>query len=135
MAYAYSSAIRRRAAIAAGRGRLERPSHAVCWGDPERGPFLRLEVLVARGAIARAAFDANDCPVAIACGSALVELIDGEDAAALARLGRADLVALVGEVPPGKTYCLDMAAELLRQVAELAQPGEDEHDEPRAGAS
>ena len=116
-AIAYSEAIRRRAAKAENRGRLAAPTHAACWGNPGRGPFMLLHLGAERGRIARVLFDANDCPVAIACGSALAELVQGRALAELHALGREDITRLVGVVPAGKTYCLDVAAELIARIA------------------
>ena len=112
----YSEKIRHRAGAARRRGRLARPTRSACWGRPGRGPYILIHLIVERGRITRALFDANDCPVTLAVGSALAELLEGRALAELDGLGREDLLALTGEVPPGKTYCLDGAAELVRQL-------------------
>ena len=117
MGFPYSRKIMRLAASATGRGRLREPTRSACWGNPGRGPFMRLEIRIEEGAVAEAAFDANDCPVAIACGSALVELVEGRRLADLEQLGRGDLSILVGEIPPGRAHVVDIAADLLRRIA------------------
>jgi len=70
--------------------------------------------------IAEIRFRAKGCVPAIACGSALTELVRGKNLDEARQVSREDLVRKVGGLPPASAHAshlaLDTLAALLRKV-------------------
>jgi len=70
--------------------------------------------------IAEIRFRAKGCVPAIACGSAITELVRGKNLDEARQVSREDLVRKVGGLPPASAHAshlaLDTLAALLRQV-------------------
>ena len=70
--------------------------------------------------IAEIRFRAKGCVPAIACGSAITELVRGKNLDEARQVSREDLVRKVGGLPPASAHAshlaLDTLAALLRKV-------------------
>lgn len=99
-------------------GELSPPAVVVEAANPVCGDTLRLSARWEQGRIAAAAYKSRGCAAAIACGSALTELLTGRDAAALASLTREEIEDAVGGLPREShhavTLCLEAVQALLR---------------------
>jgi NifU-like protein involved in Fe-S cluster formation len=58
-------------------------------------------------------FKAKGCVPAIACGSALTELVLGKTAKEVSRLTRDDLIAAVGGLPQASTHAAQLSLDAL----------------------
>ena len=104
-------------------GEIPDPDAAAEIENPACGDVLRLTLRVAAGRIAEARFKAKGCVPAMACGSALTELVAGKTLAESRRLRREDVNTAVGGVPPASMHALQLALDAL--FAAVNQLGPD----------
>jgi nitrogen fixation NifU-like protein len=81
--------------------------------NPACGDVLRLTLKVGAGRITEVRFKAKGCVAAIACGSALTELIVGKTLNEAHKLRREDVIAAVGGVPQASTHAAQLALDAL----------------------
>ena len=81
--------------------------------NPACGDILRLTMKAAAGRIAQAQFKAQGCVAAIACGSALTELVTGKTVQEAQHLRREDVIDAVGGLPVGSTHAAQLALDAL----------------------
>jgi nitrogen fixation NifU-like protein len=79
--------------------------------NPVCGDVLRLTLKASAERIAEARFKAKGCVAAIACGSALTELVIGKTLSEARNLRREDVVAAVGGLPQASTHAAQLALE------------------------
>jgi nitrogen fixation protein NifU and related proteins len=100
-------------------GELPAPAITVEVSNPICGDILRLSALVEEGRVVQSGFKVRGCTASIAAGSALTELIEGKDRAALKELRATDVEAAVGglsnESKHAAALCLDGVRALLAQ--------------------
>lgn len=87
--------------------------------NPACGDVLRLSLRVEGGRIIQARFKAKGCVPAIACGSALAELLSGRSVADAKQLTAQDLKKNLGGIPAASHHASELAIDALRVV--LAQ--------------
>ncbi len=89
--------------------------------NPACGDVLKLTAKLMDGRIAEIKFLAQGCVPAIACGSALTELIIGKTPMDVARVSREELVRELGGLPEASTHAshlaMDALTALLRNLA------------------
>jgi nitrogen fixation protein NifU and related proteins len=81
--------------------------------NPACGDVLRLTVNANAGRITNVQFKAKGCVAAIACGSALTELILGKTLTEAGNLRREDIDSAVGGLPQGSTHAAQLAIDAL----------------------
>jgi nitrogen fixation NifU-like protein len=100
-------------------GELPAPAITVEVSNPICGDILRLSALIEQGRVVQSGFKVRGCTASIAAGSALTELIEGRDRAALKELRATDVEAAVGglsnESRHAAVLCLDGVRALLAQ--------------------
>lgn len=88
--------------------------------NPACGDILRLSLKVSADRITQAQFKAKGCVAAIACGSALTDLVVGKTIEEARSLRRDDVSAAVGGLPHASTHAaqlaLDALSAALRQI-------------------
>lgn len=88
--------------------------------NPACGDILKLSLKIAEGRIAEIRFLAKGCVPAMACGSALTELVRGKTIEATSTLRREELVQAVGGLPETSIHAshlaMDALATALKQV-------------------
>ena len=84
--------------------------------NPACGDVLELTVKVAGGRIAEIRFKAKGCVAAMACGSAVTELVSGKTVTDAKKLTREDLVRVVGGLPTASTHASHLAIDTLAAV-------------------
>ncbi|HVA63153.1 MAG TPA: iron-sulfur cluster assembly scaffold protein [Terriglobales bacterium] len=87
--------------------------------NPACGDMLQLTLKLVGGRIGEIRFLALGCVAAIACGSALTELVGGRTVAEARALEREELIRAVGGLPPASRHASQLAVDTLR--AALAQ--------------
>ena len=89
--------------------------------NPACGDVLKLTAKLVDGRIAEIKFLVQGCVPAIACGSALTELVKGKTPMDVARVSRGELVRELGGLPETSTHAsylaMDALAALLRNLA------------------
>lgn len=90
--------------------------------NPACGDILRLTAKLTGGRIAEVKFLAKGCVPAIACGSALTELLIGKTRKEAGAVSREELVRELGGLPEASTHAghlaIDALAALLRQLGD-----------------
>ena len=81
--------------------------------NPACGDILRLTLKISDGRIAQAGFKAKGCVPAMACASALTELVSGTTLEETRKLRREDIIATVGGLPPASTHAAQLAVDAL----------------------
>jgi len=84
--------------------------------NPACGDVLELAVKIAEGRIAEIRFRAKGCVAAIACGSAITELVNGKTVAEARELSREELVRAVGGLPAASSHASHLAMDTLTAV-------------------
>jgi nitrogen fixation NifU-like protein len=94
-------------------GEVVNPEAIVQLENPACGDILKLSMKVANGQIAEICFLAKGCVPAMACGSALTELVKGRTVEAARKLRREELVQAVGGLPEASTHASHLAMDAL----------------------
>jgi nitrogen fixation protein NifU and related proteins len=81
--------------------------------NPVCGDVLRVTFKTGARVITQAKFKAKGCVAAIACGSALTELVIGKNLEDARGLRREDVIAAVGGLPQGSTHAAQLALDAL----------------------
>ncbi len=81
--------------------------------NPACGDVLELTVKIVKGRIAEIRFRAKGCVAAMACGSAVTELVSGRTVDEAKKLSRDDLVRAVGGLPATSTHASHLALDAL----------------------
>jgi nitrogen fixation NifU-like protein len=85
-------------------------------GSLGQGAFLRLFLRLEGERVAQATFQTYGCGPAIAAGSLLTELIQGQTLADCAAITAEGLTEALGGLPPDKEHCAALAVDALRQA-------------------
>jgi tRNA-uridine 2-sulfurtransferase len=91
-------------------------AHAGAAGGAACGDLVRIDVAVAGDGVADAGFEASGCGATIAAASATVELVRGAPLLAAARIGSAQVAAVLGGLSVGKLHAADLAADALHRA-------------------
>lgn len=86
--------------------------------NPVCGDHLRLALRIQEGRIVAARFLAYGCPATIACGSALVEMIEGMRVEEAARVTRREIARALDGLPARKQHAAALAVETLFKALE-----------------
>jgi nitrogen fixation NifU-like protein len=81
--------------------------------NPACGDVMRLSLKMEEGRIVEIGFKAKGCVPAMACSSALTELVKGKSAAEARGLHREDLIAAVGGLPQASAHAAQLALDVL----------------------
>ena len=84
--------------------------------NPACGDILQLSLKVAEGHIAEIRFLAKGCVPAMACGSALTELVRGMTLETARGLRREEIVQAVGGLPEASAHASHLAMDALAAV-------------------
>ena len=81
--------------------------------NPACGDVLRLTLKASAGRITQVRFKAKGCVAAIACASALTELVAGKMVNEAQSLQREDVSTAVGGLPQASTHAAQLALDVL----------------------
>ena len=84
--------------------------------NPVCGDVIRLSLKMHANRIEEIRFKAKGCVPAIACGSALTELVLGKNMQEVQRLNRDDLIAALGGLPQASTHAAQLAIDALSKA-------------------
>ena len=82
--------------------------------NPACGDLLELSVKIREGRIAEVRFRAKGCVAAMACGSAVTELMSGKTVAEARTLSSEDVVRAVGGLPQASSHASHLAIDALK---------------------
>lgn len=95
-------------------GEIGQPDASVELSNPICGDILRLTLRVKEGTIVEARFLAKGCVPAMACGSALTELVQGRTIIEAGQLHREEVVKAVGGLPEASGHASHLAIDALK---------------------
>ena len=95
-------------------GELPAPAIVVEVTNPVCGDIMRLWVALEQGRLRDVRFKTRGCVPAIACGSALTELIKGKSLEEAGRVSAAEVAAGVGGLPPASGHAAVLAEDALK---------------------
>lgn len=88
--------------------------------NPACGDIMRLSLRIEGGRIVDARFRARGCVPSIACGSKLVEMLNGFELSRAAEIQREQLVAALGGLPAASQHASYLAMDALKAALERA---------------
>jgi nitrogen fixation NifU-like protein len=94
-------------------GAVDSPDATVQLENPACGDVLKLTARVSNGKIVDVRFQAKGCVPAIACGSAITELVRGKSPQDAAGISREALVQHLGGLPQASTHASHLAINAL----------------------
>ena len=94
-------------------GEVEAPDAIAQLENPACGDVLELTLKLEGSRIADIRFRAKGCVPAMACGSAITELVKGKNADEARRVNREDLIRKVGGLPQASAHASHLAIETL----------------------
>ena len=97
-------------------GEVMHPDAAAQVENPACGDILKLTVRVAAGRLAEVRFLAKGCVPAMACGSALTELLQGRTVEQARQLRREELLVTVGGLPEASIHASHLAMEVVAEA-------------------
>ena len=84
--------------------------------NPACGDVLRLTLKIESGRIQEIRFRAKGCVAAVACGSALTELVAGKTIEEARAVDRERLIAAVGGLPQASAHAAQLALDALTEA-------------------
>jgi nitrogen fixation protein NifU and related proteins len=97
-------------------GEVAQPDASAQLENPVCGDVLKLTVRVANRRIVDIGFLAKGCVPAMACASALTELVQGKTVDEARNVQREELVKAVGGLPEASTHASQLAIDALGSV-------------------
>ena len=82
--------------------------------NPACGDILELAIKMSGDSIAEIRFRAKGCVPAMACASAVTEMAKGKSREEASAISRAEIVEVVGGVPPASGHAAQLAIDALR---------------------
>ena len=97
-------------------GELENATSSVQIENPACGDIMTLALRVVDGKIEEVRYRAKGCVPAIACGSALTELVAGKSIADARKLRRIELVMALDGLPTASLHASHLAIDALAKA-------------------
>ncbi len=103
-------------------GEVDNSDAAVQLENPACGDILKLTLRVQDGRVTEIRFRAKGCVPAMACGSAVTELVKGRTVAEARRLRRQQLVGAIGALPDASVHASHLAMDALAAALKQIKP-------------
>ncbi len=101
-------------------GELDPPAIRVEVSNPACGDILRLSATVTDGRLATVKYKTRGCTASIAAGSALTELMLGQDLASAGSIGRDDVETAIGGLSNESKHAAVLAVDALTALLKAA---------------
>jgi nitrogen fixation protein NifU and related proteins len=99
-------------------GELENADAEATVGNPGCGDVMRIMIKVDDDTISDIKFQTMGCAAAIATSSMATELAKGKSLDEAEKISNKDVSLALGELPPIKEHCSNLAADALRKAIE-----------------
>ncbi|MAF20533.1 MAG: iron-sulfur cluster assembly scaffold protein [Parcubacteria group bacterium] len=106
-------------------GKLKNPDVVAEVGNMQCGDIMRLYIKVKDDKIKDISFETMGCVAAISTSSMITELAKGKTLAQASKITFQDVVGELGELPPVKMHCADLAVKALRKAIKKYQGNKD----------
>ncbi len=97
-------------------GEMETPDSEAMVGNPQCGDVMRIMLRIKENKIDDIKFQTMGCAAAIATSSMLTEIAKGKTLEEAKKIRNVDVVKALGELPPIKVHCSNLAADALRKA-------------------
>jgi NifU-like protein involved in Fe-S cluster formation len=104
-------------------GDVESPDASAQLENPACGDVLKLTLKLDGERISEIRFRAKGCVPAMACGSAVTELIKGKTLEEARRVSREELVKTIGGLPDASSHASHLALDTLQALLQTNAPG------------
>jgi len=99
-------------------GEIENPDAEATIGNPKCGDVMRVTLKIEKNRIKDIKFQTFGCAAAIATSSMLTELANGKTIEDALKITNIDVAKALGELPPIKMHCSNLAADALQKAIE-----------------
>lgn len=99
-------------------GKMENPNAEATVGNPKCGDVMKIMLKIDHNKIEDIKFQTMGCAAAIATSSMATELAKGKELAEAKQITNADVAEALGELPPIKMHCSNLAADALKKAIE-----------------
>jgi nitrogen fixation NifU-like protein len=103
-------------------GEVESPDASSQLENPACGDVLRLTLKLDEDRISDIRFRAKGCVPAMACGSAITELVKGKKVEEARRVSREELIRKVGGLPEASSHAGHLAIDALQALLQKLRP-------------
>ncbi|MFA5060781.1 MAG: iron-sulfur cluster assembly scaffold protein [Candidatus Pacearchaeota archaeon] len=87
-------------------------------GNPTCGDVMKIMIKIEGDKIKDITFQTFGCAAAIASSSALTEIVKGKSLKEAKKITNEDVAKYLGQLPPIKIHCSNLAADALRKAIE-----------------
>ena len=99
-------------------GAMKNPDAEATVGNPQCGDVMKIMIKVDGNKINDIKFQTMGCAAAIATSSMTTELAKGKSLDEAKKITNSDVAKALGELPPIKIHCSNLAADALRKAIE-----------------
>ncbi len=97
-------------------GEMKNPDAEATVGNPSCGDVMKIMLKIKDGEIKDIKFQTMGCAAAIATSSMATELAKGKSLKDAKKITNKDVAAALGQLPPIKIHCSNLAADALRKA-------------------
>ena len=97
-------------------GEIENPDAESTIGNPSCGDVMKIMLKIENGKVKDVKFQTFGCAAAIATSSVATELVKGKSLAEAKKISNLDVAKALGELPPIKIHCLNLAADAIKKA-------------------
>ena len=105
-------------------GEMESPDAEAIVGNPTCGDVMKIMIKVKGDVIKDIRFQTFGCVAAIASSSMLTVLAKGKSLDEVGKISNRDVALALGDLPPIKVHCSNLATDTLRKAIENYKSGQ-----------
>lgn len=99
-------------------GKMDDPDTEATVGNPQCGDVMKIMLKIKDNKIKDIKFQTMGCAAAIATSSMVTEIAKGKNLNDAKKITNLDVAKALGELPPIKMHCSNLAADALRKAIE-----------------
>jgi len=104
-------------------GEIKNPDAKAEMGNPTCGDIMKIYLKVKDDRIEDISFETMGCVAAISTSSIITEMAKGKTLAQAMKISYNDVADELGQLPPVKVHCADLAVQVLRKAIEEYRKG------------
>ena len=104
-------------------GSMKNPEVKAQMGNPTCGDIMRIYLKVKDDKIEDISFETMGCVAAISTSSMITEMAKGKTLAQAMKISYNDVADELGQLPPVKIHCADLAVQVLRKAIKKYKKG------------
>lgn len=104
-------------------GSMKNPDVKTQMGNPTCGDIMRIYLKIKDDRIKDISFETMGCVAAISTSSMITEMAKGKTLAQAMKISYNDVADELGQLPPVKIHCADLAVQVLRKAIKKYKKG------------